>query len=58
MVVPIFNVVFVSEEKRNAINNGNYVLFHLWKCSDKRYGNVVLIEVNWNEHLNFHFEDV
>ena len=35
MVAPIFNVVFISEENGNAINNGNYVLFHLSKCRDK-----------------------
>ena len=46
MVVPTFNVVFLSEKNGYAINNGNYVLFHLSKCSDKLYGNVVLIDAN------------
>ena len=42
MVVPIFNVVLISDEDENAINKGKHVvLFHLSKYSDKLYGNII-----------------
>ena len=42
MVIPIFNVVFISDEDENAIDNGKHVvLFDLSKYSDKLYGNIV-----------------
>ena len=42
IVIPIFNVILISDKDENAINNGKYVLFHLSKCSDKLYDNIVL----------------
>ena len=42
MVIPIFNVVLVSDKDGNAINNGKHVvLFYLSKYCDKLYGNIV-----------------
>ena len=42
MVIPIFNVVLISDNDENAIDNGKHVvLFHLSKYSDKLYGSVV-----------------
>ena len=42
MVIPIFNVVLVSDNDENAIDNGKHVvLFHLSRYSDKLYGNTV-----------------
>ena len=38
-MIPIFNVVLISDNGKNAINNGN--LFHLPKKSDKLCGNIV-----------------
>ena len=35
IVIPVFNVVLISDKDENAINNGKYVLFHLSKCSGK-----------------------
>ena len=40
--MPIFNVVLMSDKDEKSINKGkNIVLFHLWKYSDKLYGNIV-----------------
>ena len=40
-MIPIFNVVLISDKAENAINNGKHVvLFHLSKYSDKLYGNI------------------
>ena len=44
ILIPIFNVVLISD--KNEINNGKHVLFHLSKCSDKLYGNIVLKDAN------------
>ena len=42
IVIPIFNVILISDKDENAINNGKHVvLFHLSKYSDKLYGNIV-----------------
>ena len=41
-MIPIFNVVLISDKDENAINNGKHVLFHLSKCSDKLYGNIAI----------------
>ena len=41
-MILIFNVVLISDNDENAINNGKHVaLFHLSKHSDKLYGNIV-----------------
>ena len=41
-MIPIFNVVLISDKDKNAINNGKHVvLFLLSKYSDKLYGNIV-----------------
>ena len=41
-MIPIFNVIFISEKDKFAINkNKHVVLFHLSKYSDKLYGNIV-----------------
>ena len=42
-MIPIFNVVLISDKDENAINNDKYVvLFHLSKYFiDKLYGNIV-----------------
>ena len=41
-MMPIFNVVLISDKDKNAINKGKHViLFHLSKQSDKLYGNSV-----------------
>ena len=41
-MIPIFNVVLISDKDENAINNGKHVvLFLLSKYSDKLYGNIV-----------------
>ena len=49
-MIPIFNVVLMSDKDENAINNGKHVvLFHLSKYSVKLYGNIVCkmkIEMN------------
>ena len=37
----MFNVVLISNNDENAINNSKHTLFHLSKCSDKIYGNIV-----------------
>ena len=55
--IPTFNVALVSDKDENAINNGNHVLFHLSKCSDKLYGNIVLKDGNRNEHLKFDLQN-
>ena len=40
--MPIFNVVLMSDKDEKSINKGkNIILFHLWKYSDKLYGNIV-----------------
>ena len=41
MVIPIFDVVLISDKDENTINNGKHVSFQLSKCSDKLYGNIV-----------------
>ena len=41
IVTPIFNVVLISDKDKNSINNDKHILFHLPKCSDKLYGNIV-----------------
>ena len=41
MVIPIFNVVLISNKDNNVVNNDKHVLSHLSKCSDKFYGNNV-----------------
>ena len=42
MVIPIFNVLLISDKDENTINKGKHVvLFHLSKYSDKIYGNIV-----------------
>ena len=50
IMIPIFNVVLISSKDENAINNsidnGKPILFHLWKCQDKLYGNIVLNDAN------------
>ena len=50
MVIPIFNVVLISDKDENAINNGKpVVLLHLSKYPHKHYGNIVYkkqIEMN------------
>ena len=40
-MIPIFNVVLISDKAENAINNGRHVFFHLSKYFDKLYGNIV-----------------
>ena len=41
-MIPIFNVVLLSDKDENATNNGKHVvLCHLSKYSDKLYGNIV-----------------
>ena len=40
-MIPIFNVVLISGKVENAINNGENVLFHLSKSSEKLYGDIV-----------------
>ena len=41
-MIPIFNVVLISDKDENVINNGKHViLFPLSKYSDKLYGNIV-----------------
>ena len=41
-MVPIFNVVLITHEDENVINNGKHVvLFQLSKYADKLYGNIV-----------------
>ena len=41
-MIPIVNVVLISDKDENTINNGKHVvLFHLLKYSDKLYGNIV-----------------
>ena len=41
-MIPIFNVVLISDKNENVINNGKHVvLFLLSKYSDKLYGNIV-----------------
>ena len=32
---------FTYRKGKNAINNGKHLLFHLSKCSDKLYGNII-----------------
>ena len=40
-MIPVFNVVLISDKDENATDNGKHVvLFHLSKYSDKLYGNV------------------
>ena len=42
MVIPLFNVVLVSDKDENVINEGKQVvLFHLSKYSDKLYDNII-----------------
>ena len=41
-MIPIFNVVLISDKDENAINNGKHILFHLSKCSDKLSGNIAI----------------
>ena len=41
-MIPLFNVVLISDKDENAINKGKHiVLFHLSKYSDKLYGNII-----------------
>ena len=40
-MIPIFNVVLISDKDENAVNNGKQVVFFLLsKYSDKRYSNI------------------
>ena len=57
MVISILNAILISDKDENAINNGKHALFHLSKCPDKLYGNIVLKDANRKEHLNFDFQD-
>ena len=41
MVIPVFNVVLISDKDKNVVNNNKHVLSHLSKCSDKFHGNIV-----------------
>ena len=42
IAIPIFNVVLISDNNENAMNNDKHVvLFHLSQYSDKLYGNIV-----------------
>ena len=42
IIILIFNVVLISDNDENAINNGdNVALFNLSKFSNKLYGNIV-----------------
>ena len=56
-MIPILNVVLISDKDENPINNGKHVLFHLSKCCDKLYGNIILKDANRNEHLELDFQD-
>ena len=40
-MIPIFDVVLMSDKDENTTNNGKHVLFQLSKCSDKLYGIIV-----------------
>ena len=41
-MIPIFNVILISDKDKNAIDKGKHVvLFHLSKYSDKLHGNIV-----------------
>ena len=41
-MIPIVNVVLISDKDENTINNGKHVvLFHLSKYFEKLYGNIV-----------------
>ena len=41
-MIPVFNVVLISDNDENTTDNGKHVvLFHLSKYSDKLYGNIV-----------------
>ena len=41
-MIPLFNVVLVSDKDENAINKGKHVvLFRLSKYSEKFYGNII-----------------
>ena len=41
-MIPLFNVVLVSDKDENAINKGKHVvLFRLSKYSEKFYGNIM-----------------
>ena len=35
------NIVLISDNDENAINNSKHTLFHSSKCPDKLYGNIV-----------------
>ena len=39
-MIPVSDVTLTSDKDENAINNGEHVLFHLSKYSDKLYGNI------------------
>ena len=41
-MILFFHVALILDKDGNATNNGKHVLFHLSKCSDKLYGNIVL----------------
>ena len=40
-MIPIFNVILISDKDENAINDRKHALFHLSKYSDKLFGNIV-----------------
>ena len=52
IVIPIFNDVLISDKGENVINNGKHVLFHILKCSDKLYSNIVYIIQIQNERFH------
>ena len=41
IVIPIFNVLLISDIYENSINNGKHFIFYLSKHSDKIYDNIV-----------------
>ena len=52
-VIPIFNVVLISDKDENAINKDkHFVLFHLSKYSDKVYGNIIYKKQIENEEFH------
>ena len=52
-MIPIFNVVLISDKYENAANNGKHViLFHLSKYFDKLYGNIIYkMQVEMNNFI-------
>ena len=52
IVIPIFDVVLISDKDENTINNGKHVLFQLSKSSDKLYGNIVyMIQIEMSHFI-------